>query len=204
MKTCTKCGETKPLDCFHKSSQSKDGHKARCKKCNVAEAVAHNRANPERRRKVLAAYRQRNVDRVKTAALKYAHSERGAAKRAEWAAANQASARQRARIWVKSNPERTREHKSKWSANNRAYIAAKTRQRQAAKLNATPLWANTALIALYYATRQYLTQDTGFDWHVDHIVPLQGRNVCGLHVHFNLRVIPAKDNLSKSNHFPIE
>ena len=80
---------------------------------------------------------------------------------------------------------------------NKAARASYVAKRRASRLNATPQWADAALIKLLYATRQYLSQETGEDWHVDHIVPLQGRTVCGLHVHFNLRVVPAKFNLRK-------
>ena len=42
-------------------------------------------------------------------------------------------------------------------------------------------------------------QTTGFDWHIDHIVPLNYKNACGLHNAFNLQVVPATWNLKKSN-----
>lgn len=44
---------------------------------------------------------------------------------------------------------------------------------------------------------------TNFDWHVDHIVPLKGTNVCGLHVWNNFAVIPKVENLRKGNYHPV-
>lgn len=69
--------------------------------------------------------------------------------------------------------------------------------------NATPAWGSKAAIRKIYAHRDDLNKRCPHlgPFHVDHVIPLAGRLVCGLHVEFNLRVIPQKENLEKSNKF---
>ena len=67
------------------------------------------------------------------------------------------------------------------------------------ELKATPSWANDFFIEEIYMLCQLRTELTGIKHHVDHIVPLRSKVVCGLDVHNNLRVIPAEDNMKKGN-----
>jgi hypothetical protein len=69
------------------------------------------------------------------------------------------------------------------------------------KSRVTPKWANKFKIKELYGEAKRLSEITGEVYHVDHIVPLRHKDVCGLHVENNLRVVPAKDNLQKSNSF---
>jgi hypothetical protein len=84
--------------------------------------------------------------------------------------------------------------------------AAKETKRRLAKANRTPSWATVDdawMIEQAYELAALRTAMFGFDWHVDHVVPLQGKNVSGFHVPTNLQVIPARMNYIKSNRFEV-
>lgn len=84
---------------------------------------------------------------------------------------------------------------------HRATDLARGSRRRAYKLKASPKWADSKKILEVYKQRESITKETGVMHHVDHIVPLQGKYVCGLHVDNNLRIIPALENIVKSNKF---
>ena len=86
-------------------------------------------------------------------------------------------------------------HHAAAGANAAAYRAGLDR--------ATPHWVDRKAIAAVYAECDVTTQRTGIKHHVDHIVPLRGERVSGLHVPWNLRVITAVENISKSNKFAV-
>jgi len=108
----------------------------------------------------------------------------------------------KSRKWRASNVAKVSELNRSW------YLRHTEEQKQAAKLRfgalheATPAWADRTRIADIYTKAANLSNSTGISHHVDHIVPLRHPLVCGLHVPENLRVIPARDNLKKSNLFP--
>jgi hypothetical protein len=85
---------------------------------------------------------------------------------------------------------------------NRACYIANARQREFDLKARTPSWADMNAIAEIYAEADRLTRETGISHHVDHIYPLRGKTCSGLHVHTNLRVVPASINLAKSNSMP--
>lgn len=60
-------------------------------------------------------------------------------------------------------------------------------------------WADRSKVRAFYAEAKRLTEATGVPHHVDHIIPLLGEFVCGLHVHTNLQVLPGPDNIRKGN-----
>jgi hypothetical protein len=85
----------------------------------------------------------------------------------------------------------------------RPKYAAATRARQARLQNAMPDWADKEKIKEIYLEAAKKSAETGIKHHVDHIIPLRGKNVCGLHVHTNLRVITAIENLQKGARYGI-
>jgi hypothetical protein len=88
-----------------------------------------------------------------------------------------------------------------WRLDNVARDRANGRLKQARKVNATPLWANLNSIVEIYAEARLWQDALGIPMHVDHTIPLKGKNVCGLHVENNLSVMPASWNMRKRNRF---
>ena len=89
-----------------------------------------------------------------------------------------------------------------WAKRNPAKTNAKGMKRYTSKMRRTPPWLTKEhykeMQAMYI--RAKIAEDfTGQKWHVDHIVPLQGKNVSGLHVPWNLQIMPASKNISKGN-----
>jgi hypothetical protein len=89
-----------------------------------------------------------------------------------------------------------------WKQSNPSLVASYRARRRASKLNATPPWLTAEhhkqMEDVYWLSKD-VTAISGEAYHVDHIVPLQGKTVCGLHVPWNLQVLPSDINLSKNN-----
>lgn len=93
-----------------------------------------------------------------------------------------------------------KKHCQKYSDKINAYFA----KRRALKLQRTPKWLTIddfRFMKLFYTEAAILYKKTGIKYHVDHIVPLQGKNVSGLHVPWNLQLLTGFENCSKNNKF---
>ena len=158
-------------------------------------------ANPEKVKENRKRWEAANPEARK--AWRLANPERAAATDKAWRIANPGRKEELNKAWKLANPGRKEELNKAWSKENPHKVNAKSSRNRAAKLQATPLWANESEILKVYELAQYKTKETGIVHHVDHRVPLRSKLVCGLHCGSNLRVIPGKENLSKSNkHWP--
>ena len=128
--------------------------------------------------------------------------EKAIANARQWAIDNPDKKAEQRRNWKKRNPENTRKHNDIYKAKNPHKFNAYNGKRRAAKLLRTPKWLTADdlfMIEEAYHLAKLRTEILGIQYHVDHILPLQGKTVSGLHVPANLQVIPATINLKKSN-----
>lgn len=104
------------------------------------------------------------------------------------------------------NQEKVKQSRADWAKNNPEKRATTEAKRRAAKLHATPIWyeSEKEFIEFVYKCRQELSNSTGVQHDVDHIIPLQGKNVCGLHCIANLQIITQTENCKKSNKFEVK
>lgn len=184
-RACTKCGEIKPL-----TEYAKNGARlhTRCKQCARDAEKARRLADPE------AAKARDKAQHAKHRAARLERMRQYSAENAEHRCAVE-----RARYLAEADKIKARN--AEWRRNNAAIIRVWNNARRAGERRATPMWADPIEMAGIYAQAAEMTAQSGEPYHVDHIIPLRGKNVCGLHVQNNLRVIPASENLRKGRKF---
>jgi len=117
----------------------------------------------------------------------------------EYYSKNKDTKKDYARAYYWTHRDFIAEKKAAYYQNNKPYFREARARYRARKLRATPIWVNWEEIKHIYWLCNFISEITGVLHHVDHIHPLQGENICGLHVHTNLQILTAEENLSKGN-----
>lgn len=191
MKTCRKCKETKPLKEFNTAKSCKYGIMAQCKLCVKKRSAKWYKENVTRVKTQVYAWRNENSDKFK----EYVR---------QWHVENIVERNVAANTWYKNNKERHRIMSSNWDKLNRDKKRSHGAKYRAKKLQRTPKWLTEGdwiEINRMYSLAHEKTYITGIKHEVDHIIPLQGKNISGLHVPSNLQILTKSKNSSKRNGF---
>lgn len=199
-KVCTKCKIEKELSEFGKKSASHDGLRSGCKMCAAEHLRVYCAANKERLAARRREYDNKNAEKIAA----YYREKRAADREGHREACRKYHSENKDKrvVYLLNNKERIdncrREHYKKHPGK----MVALTNKRRAAKLCRTPPWADPVLITLLYDAAKAFDFFNPFTaHHVDHVIPLRGDTVSGLHVHNNMQILTAGENLSKGNRF---
>jgi hypothetical protein len=162
------------------------------------------RKDPELRSEYELQYKKRNFEKVRAYQAEYRkkNKELISQKRKQRAEENKVYAKEY-RVLHKENVKLS---KDKYIEKTRPYVNSYVAERRAKKIQRTPKWLSE--IDIERIKNEYRLADiqsklTGEPWHVDHIIPLQGKNVSGLHVPSNLKAIRGFENMRKHNSFEV-
>lgn len=150
-------------------------------------AREYRKKNAEAIREQRKGYRKENAEAIRERMNKYREK-------------NAESLKEYIKEYRKENAEAIREQVREYRKENPHKDRAKNAKRRAAKLQRTFSGYDNAIQGIYTEC-QRVSEETGIEHHVDHIIPLQGTTVSGLHVPWNLQIITAEENLAKSNTF---
>jgi 5-methylcytosine-specific restriction endonuclease McrA len=212
---CRTCNEEKDVGLFY-IRKSSGRPNLDCKVCHNARASAWASANREKVRGYIRKSCKRAYDknpekgRAKARAFRLkdpeAHKARVARSYYKMALNLTDAERERRKrnneAWAKNNPEKVKEASRRNKKVNPEKHCFQQSQRRATKANACPPWLSAiqkAQIQEFYDIASALTTQTGIAHDVDHIHPLKGNGFNGLHVPWNLQVLSASENRSKSN-----
>jgi hypothetical protein len=204
-------------------------HKTSKKQELAVKRKAYVAANREKVQKTRKAYDAKNKEQIAAREKKYReeNSEQIKSKQKETKKKNAKKIAKTAKQYRERNPEKVRESSMRWKKENKEHIRQYDRDRRdqhsewvAADRLANPEkytaraararadraqrnapWADGELIQGIYRQATELSRATGIPHEVDHVIPLQGVNVSGLHHQDNLLIVPKNLNRSKSNSF---
>lgn len=168
-----------------------------CVDCGVDITLTYNPKHGQHCRPCVLAYHK---------AYREANAEKIAAQKAEWKQANREHVAAKDKAYAEANPEKRTQARKKWVAANpgkdtaaKALNAQKRKKRIPTWLSEDDKW----LVEQAYELAAIRSKIFGFKWHVDHVIPLNGKRVSGLHVPTNLQVVPWIENLKKHNKFEV-
>ena len=198
-KQCVICHEHKDIADFHKKKHGKYGVSSRCKPCDYEYNKKYVDGISKR-------YREKHREKLNAQAR-----ERYANNPNKHIEACQKSRAKHYDKYIKYSRQYESTHKQERAVKNKLYIknnphkiAERYIKRKISEQQASVAWMNKELVAKIYRLRDRLNKLSGYvKYHVDHTIPLKGKLVSGLHVENNLRIILAKDNLSKGNRYKI-
>ena len=179
---CSTCKEGKTLSDFHKNKNKSNGHTTVCKSCARAKTRIWNKNNVER--KAEAGRKWHTINRTKANVTSKRYKENNIERVIEIGKA-----------YYRKNKETLNKSTAIWKRNNKDKVNATGAKRRAKQKQAIPLWFEEQEVKHIYkiAKEKNLV--------VDHIIPLNNKEVCGLHTQDNLRCIPEHLNLVKSNRY---
>ena len=178
---CRVCEEAKPSPSFYVRKDT-GKRRAECKSCCAVRGARYNKTHKEQKRVAAIAYRAENKEVLKEK------------KRIEYQN-NREVIIKRSAQWAKDNKDKVNASANAWAKRNKAQKNAMTNAYRCRKAQRTPVWADLDAIRDWYVQ----AESQGLE--VDHIVPLRGEFVSGLHVEYNMQLLSRRDNASKGNNY---
>lgn len=181
--------------------KSYEKHKAaRQERCREYQRKRH-ADNPDHVKQLQKAWNEKNKDRIQARRriLRPNYKAQEELYRKRYLDINREKITKRNSQRYADNKEKYQERYREWSQKNLDKEAARAAKRRCMLLKATPPWADLKKIQSFYTEAKRLTKETGIAHHVDHIYPLKGKYVSGLHCEYNLQILTATENIRKGN-----
>lgn len=208
MKVCSKCKKTKRLTDFYWYKPN-SCYRSQCKSCMNESSVSWARNNKPKIAVIHRRSREKHLEKalIRERQYKAENKERTKIRWKEYSLANREKLREAGRKWHSKNihiiKQKYIQNRDRYLANgktwrllNPAKVRAKYIQYMYRRHQATPKFADFDLMNDMYLEAKY------FGLEVDHMVPIKGKTVCGLHWEGNLQLLTGQENASKGNRFP--